>query len=311
MLMSPVKVLWMAAVAAVAVSGCQSFGGASFESPVGCREKARAIRIENRLDTLDRISDAFDYRCYDVVVEFAPRAREEYGHKTYSIVRESASIFLPEGTVTEYVLESYERGYLTFLLAASYYKLGRLEASKVELRKLSHEKIHAIGRFPAVDWDIRFTDSTTGYFSIRPDETFPADCASATGIRVSTASWFSKIALRHDHGYHPLLNVRSWIRLPLGIAYGITAFVSGASVAIGGCVLDVYGQGSGTLCEVSLRGGAAMIAESPNVTRQALSPDLRHWENVPAAFLFTTADGPLGEACSIPSSAGKIQYPIF
>ena len=39
------------------------------------------------------------------------------------------------------------------------------------------------------------------------------------------------------------------------------------------------------------------MKESPRVLRHTLQPDLRHWENVPASFLFTTASDVEDEAC--------------
>ena len=33
-----------------------------------------------------------------------------------------------------------------------------------------------------------------------------------------------------------------------------------------------------------------MIAHSPDVTRFALKPDLRHWGNIPSEFVFTKRD---------------------
>src|SRR5207247_8118850 len=63
----------------------------------------------------------------------------EYRHKTHSVIKTTASIFLPEGALTAYILESYERGYLTVLLADSYLREKKAEAAKVELRRLDQE----------------------------------------------------------------------------------------------------------------------------------------------------------------------------
>jgi hypothetical protein len=157
--------------------------------------------------------------------------------------------------------------------------------------------VYAIGNFPEVQWDLQFTGSKNGYFSVKPAQRFGEDCASDTGVRISTQPWFAKIALRHNNGYHPILNAQSWMRLPFGVAYSITTFASGASIAIGGCALDLYAKGDGALCEVSLKGGTALIKESPRVLRHTLQPDLRHWDNVPASFLFTTASDVEDEIC--------------
>ena len=331
-----------------------------------CEAIRNHLDIDDRIGTLRNITHAFNQACYDVVLEYGSRAQTDYRYKQFSIVKETSSIFLPDGMLTEYVLESYERGFLTFLLSASHYQLNNFDGSKVELRRLDHEIItplynygedpinillsavmwetldqsdeswvdwnrlstqqerHALvsefasrrmraidegqgvvgpwsiytgGTFPDIDWDLQFTGSNNGYFSVKPKQRFGEDCVSDTGVRISTRPWFAKIALRHNDGYHPILNVQSWMRLPFGVAYSITTFASGASIAIGGCALDVYTQAEGALCEVFLNGGTALIRKSPKVLRHVLQPDLRHWDNVPIHFLFTTASTVEDEEC--------------
>ena len=103
--------------------------------------------------------------------------------------------------------------------------------------------------------------------------------------------------MRHDPGYHPLLHAQSWLRLPVGIVYSISTFTAGASILVGGCYLDMAGEGDGSLCELSLKGGMALIRKSPKVLRHTLRPDLRNWDSVPASFLFTTAPSLQEESC--------------
>lgn len=356
--------------ALIVVMGCQHQPhpehGVYLKASADCDEIRSHINVNDRIGTLRNITHAFNQGCYDMVLDYGSRAQTDYRYKQFSVLRETSSIFLPDGMLTEYVLESYERGFLTFLLSASHYQLNNPEGSRVELRRLDHEiitplynygedpinillgavmwemlaepdesrvdwnrlsmqherhkpvaefasnrvqaiddgkgaagpwSIYAIGRFPDVSWDLQFTGSKNGYFSVKPTRRFGEDCMSDTGVRISTGPWFAKIALRHNNGYHPILNAQSWMRLPFGVAYSITTFASGASIAIGGCALDMYAQGEGALCEVSLKGGTALIKESPRVLRHALQPDLRHWDNVPASFLFTTASNVEDEKC--------------
>jgi hypothetical protein len=351
---------------------------AQAQEPAYCREIEKGTDLRDRIETLNRLSKAFHYQCYETVIYYGTIAQAEYRFKTYSLVKETSSIFLPDGTFIDYVMESYERGFLTFLLAASYHQLQKHDASKVELRRLDHEiitklynygedpvnilllavmwekhgetgesrvdwnrlqgqkelnepirsfafkrmeridagedldlkwKIYGIGQFPDIEWDFKFTSSENGYFSVRAKKPFIEDCASETGLRISTASWFNKIAMRHDNGYHPLLNAQSWLRLPAGIVYSITTFASGAGIAIGGCALGGYANDI-SICEVSLRGGAAIIRKSPDVLRFTLKPDLRRWENVPESFLITTADDLSQEKCSLDLPAPPANPPI-
>ena len=127
-------------------------------------------------------------------------------------------------------------------------------------------------------------------------EFLPA-CRSDTGVRLSTQSWFDKVAIRHSHGYHPLLNVQAWIRLPFGLTYSLIPLAAGAGVMVGGCVADAAGDGKGALCQLSVIGGMALMRTAPAVMEGALRPDLRHWEHVPAAFVVTRASKPELEPC--------------
>jgi predicted anti-sigma-YlaC factor YlaD len=120
---------------------------------------------------------------------------------------------------------------------------------------------------------------------------------------VSTESWFDKIGIRHSHAYHPLLNVQTWIRLPVGIVYSVIPVAAGAGVMVGGCALDAAGDGKGALCQLSVVGGVAIMSTAPHVLEGALRPDLRHWEDVPAAVVVTRAPEPKLEPCLAPVAA--------
>jgi hypothetical protein len=268
------------------------------------------------------------------------------------------------------VLESYERGYLSLLLAASYANVQKPEEAKVELRQLDHElftplynygedpvnlllsavlwervgevnearvdwlrlrdlglmwkgqqdaarvfaarqvarideglgfseqwHVYGIGRFPELTWDLQFFGSSNGYFSVTANREFFPACQSDTGVRLSTRSWFDKVAIRHSHAYHPLLNVQAWIRLPIGLTYSLVPLAAGAGVMVGGCMLDAAGNGRGALCQLSVIGGVALMRTAPAVLEGALRPDLRHWEHVPAAFVVTKVSKPELEPC--------------
>lgn len=158
-------------------------------------------------------------------------------------------------------------------------------------------KIYAVGLFPEIEWNLKFINSEDGYFSVIARQGFIPACASDTGLRISTQSWFEKIAMRHNNGYHPLLNAQSWIRLPFGIAYSIIPLAAGAGIAVGGCVADAYAKGNGYICNASVKGGVAVMKESPKVLKGTVHPDLRHWENLPSSFILTMADDMNQEQC--------------
>jgi hypothetical protein len=335
-----------------------------------CSAIEQNINLSDRIGTLNRLADAFEERCYQTVITHGAKARLEFRHKTFSFLKETTNVFIPEGAFIDYVLESYERGYLSLLLAASYANAQKTEEAKVELRQLDHElftplynygedpvnlllsavlwervgevnearvdwlrlrdlgmmwkgqqdavrlfaarqvdriddgqvlsepwQVYGIRRFPELTWDLQFFGSTNGYFSVKAKGEFLPACESETGVRLSTSSWFDKVAIRHNHGYHPLLNVQAWIRLPIGLTYSLVPLAAGAGVMVGGCVLDVAAKGNGGLCQLSVIGGMALMRTAPTVLEGALEPDLRHWEHVPAAFVITRASRPELEPC--------------
>ncbi len=329
----------------------------------------------NRIKVLNLLSLAFSQKCDAAVIEYTELAQSDFRDKAFSFSREMAGVFLSDGVLTEYVLESYERAYLRVLLAASYRRTGQVEDAKVELRRLDHElfaplynfgedpvnlvlsavlwevlgepgdartdwfrlaeptssfllhvgpalqafaqeqvirldeggrptpqwQVYGVGRFPEVDWDFKLFGAPNGYFVIHPNPPFQELCVSETGLRLSTESWFAKIAHRHDHAYHPLLNIQSWIRLPIGMVYGLVPFSLGVGVAVGGCAgaASLGGRGSGDLCALSILGGTQLMQIAPTVFQNTVRPDLRHWELLPAAIVVTQESDVDSEPCDI------------
>ena len=265
------------------------------------------------------------------------------------------------------MLESYERGYLSFLIALSYLRQNELAAMGVELNKFYSEEvahlynhgqdpvnallqavlwenfpregfsarpfwlwlsrseladstvrafatarvadfdakilrapwqIATVGSFPDLEWSMKFADAKHGYLEVRPKQSFPKTCSDGTTLIMPTQSWFQKIAMRHSHGYHPLVNAKSWIRLPIGVIYGVSTVATGAAIVVGGCTLDAIGKTDGALCSISIEGGAALIAQSDDVVDYVLQPDLRHWKNIPAATYLTSGESAAETSCA-------------
>ena len=363
---------WVAVVLSLSILGCPMREvQPTFHDECGILSSN--VDWSNRIKVLNLLSLAFSQKCDAAVIEYAEQAQYDFRHKTFSFSREMAGVFLSDGVLTEYVLESYERAYLSVLLAASYLRTGNVEDAKVELRQLDHElfaplynfgedpvnlvlsavlwevlgepgdartdwfrvaeptsssplqvdptlqafaqeqvirldqgghptprwQVYGLGRFPEVDWDFKLFGSPNGYFVIHPKPPFRESCVSETGFRLSTKSWFAKIAHRHDRAYHPLLNIQSWIRLPIGVVYGLVPFSLGAGVAVGGCAgaASLGKRGSGDLCALSLLAGANLMQMAPTVFQNTVRPDLRHWELLPAAIVLTQAADLESESC--------------
>ncbi len=322
-------------------------------SAQSCAALEASLDWTQQIAVLDTLSLLFEQQCYEASLRVGQKVRDKFQHKHYSLIKESAELFMAEGTVTDYVLESYERGYLSFLITLSYLKLGRTEEltsslnrfyneelaltynhgqdpvnallqavlwenfpqegysarpfwlwisrsaeATLELKQfaqqrvdamdakapLGHWEIHAVGRFPALDWKMSFEDAQHGYIAVKPKIPFLELCRGRDELMVPVSTWFHKIAMRHSHDYHPLVHAKSWIRLPFGLAYGVTTVAAGASVMVGGCALDLGSKGDGAFCKVSIEGGAAIMAKSDDVMDYVLKPDLRHWQRLPSAI---------------------------
>ncbi|NWF73757.1 MAG: hypothetical protein HXY51_12050 [Nitrospirae bacterium] len=91
--------------------------------------------------------------------------------------------------------------------------------------------------------------------------------------------------------------MQTWIRLPFGMTYSLIPLAAGAGVMVGGCMLDAAANGKGALCQISVVGGMALMCTAPAVLEGALRPDLRQWEEVPAAVIVTRASEQALEPC--------------
>lgn len=326
-----------------------------------CSAQVQKLNWSEPIETLNRISDLYRQRCYNDTISFANEAKARFGHKTFSFSKEALEFFSAEGTFTDYVLESYERGYLSFLIAASYVQLGRSKDAPVELNKFYNEEraltynhgqdpvnaliqaamwdnvqmegfssrpfwqwlandqsidqtvrafakkwlkqidkkqptvtwqLWEIGSFPHLQWSTRFSSSQrNSYFDIKPSTRFPKTCSNTDGVLVlPTTSWLNKIASRHEHSYHPLVHIKSWVRLPFGLIYGLSTIAAGTGIMAGGCALDIGIKASGDICRVSIESGAAVMGESVNAVNYTIKPDLRHWEHLPEAIMIAPVD---------------------
>ena len=95
-------------------------------------------KLNNQLQ-LNTISDLFSKNCFHEVIALGQYVRSIHRDKFYKGTTEAVELFIPEGTVTEYVMESYERGYLALLMSISYLKLRNEESGLIELRKANQE----------------------------------------------------------------------------------------------------------------------------------------------------------------------------
>jgi hypothetical protein len=333
-----------------------------------CRALVRDIPSTNAIATLERFSDLISLDCTPEAIRLGRWIRETYREKNYSVSRESLSVLLPEDAMSEYVLESYERAYLSYVLAALEYTRGNVEGARVELRRGYREgkallynygedpvnvillatlwetledpdtarpfwkkaieltdtppelkefaqkqierldkhdykqwQVRRLGAMPELDWKTKFGGGYgAGYYDIHPTGKMPSICKSETGAAISTAPWIEKIALRHSSNYHPLLNAKTWIRLPVGIIYGVGVVAGGVAIAGLGCGIATSGEGGGEVCGHALGAGVQVASHAGEVTSYAIRPDLRHWKKIPSGFVITTNETLEHEECLPP-----------
>lgn len=132
------KNLFHIALILIMTSGCTSAPKrpnlSSFTS-IDCQNQFEKIPLKKPLETLDKISNLFDLGCNHEVIALGHFVRKSSRDKVYHVFAETLELATPEGSLTEYTLETHERAYLSFLLASSYHRLGKDTASLVEIRK--------------------------------------------------------------------------------------------------------------------------------------------------------------------------------
>ena len=133
--------------------GCATTSGFRSDSlPFSAAECSRRILNARTLspeEQLNEISRFYKSACYSEVIQLGGRVRDARRDKIFKITAEIGEIFTPEGTFTDYVLESYERAFLSVLIAMSHSRLGQSDAAMVELRRAQEEESALIYNFGA------------------------------------------------------------------------------------------------------------------------------------------------------------------
>lgn len=149
---------------------------------------------------LDSVSELFRNSCYKEVINLGGYLRKFRRDKFYQLTNEAAELLTPEGTFTEYVMESHERAFLTILISLSYLHLGDENSSQVELRKTYEEhkaELFNFGQDPlinlmlAVLWD-RWDSSLSRPFwkSLSQNKTLEAPLQNFATTRIKEIDAF-------------------------------------------------------------------------------------------------------------------------
>lgn len=102
---------------------------------------ARESRIEMRLNYLLPL---YKKNCYQEVIALGSEIRQSNRDKYISISQELAEAVAYEGYSKEYVLEAYERIFLSILISISYQNLNQFPEAQIELNKAYDESVAKI-----------------------------------------------------------------------------------------------------------------------------------------------------------------------
>lgn len=171
-------------------------------SSPACLEMFKQHQGKSGDEQLDIVSDLYNKNCFYEVISLGDFLRTYQRDKFYNVSAETAELFTPEGSVTEYVMESFERAYLAILMSLSYLKLNQQDDALVELRRAAQEQdagLYNFGEDPIVAllmaaiWD-RFDTSFSRpfwrYLSERPKG------ISSTSDSGEKLSQFAKLRLK-------------------------------------------------------------------------------------------------------------------
>lgn len=378
------------------LTGCQTVSPAWDTNRIdskACEEAVKKSSRQNGLDVLNQILPLYKNQCWNEVILLGSWVRNTHRDKNYSLTEEFTSLFVKEEFVHNYTLESYERTFLSLLIASSYKNLGKKDEAFVELNRTYNEiqaqiynhgvdplnlilaavmfenmdlqeqarpfwqkslefypkgspsadfvqaqleridagkkteqpwYVLAIGRFPVPDWKLSMQQVNSSYYRIFPRTQFSPSCSAKNSAYINAEPWFEKIKMKYSSQYHPLLNAKSWLRLPLGVVMGVGNAMAGTGILVSGCAADVYlssqvaghsrldkdSAGPGSLCKVSAELGISMIEHTDDVFEGFAGPDLRYWSQIPMGFeIHSGTPDPKQEGCT--SSAPDPERDIF
>jgi hypothetical protein len=150
-----VKKFGIAAISGFIAMGCVPKKVKTYDVTSGdvCGDISKDVKIKDAIETLNQVSLLYRSHCYSQVIAFGTQVRDKFSVKTFSITKETLEIVLPEGQVTDYALESYERSYLSMLIGLSYLHLGQRSEALPEINHVYSEEtaqIYNHGKDPAI-----------------------------------------------------------------------------------------------------------------------------------------------------------------
>lgn len=159
----------------------------------------------------------------------------------------------------------------------SYSELARNFAStrmNGEKHKIETMRVYGMGVYPSIDYSL-FSKNDESYRPV----TSVKNCVSDHMTILNTRSWIEQVNARDQNVRDPLLKYKRAARLPATILYTSLVFA-----ITGGLTYFAAQAGSGELTTLL---GAISIFLTYSTLKDGLAPDMRYWENLPQAFIFT------------------------
>lgn len=250
--------------------------------------------------------------------------------KFYYFTAEIGEVFVPEGTLTEYTMESYERVFLSLLISLSALQTRQTELAVVELRRSYDEQLALLfnhGSDPIVTllqatlWD-RFDTSMSRplWKSLAEDAYLSVELTTFAHARltdIDQSPTSKKIGTKYRSSYHPLMYAKTLLRLPIGLTYGAIGVTSGIAFGASGCMLISYLYGdsqsvrAGNACIELMKVSGHIIKKSGDLVGYVLKPDLRHWKNMPSAIYITEEDTQETNQCLRTDATENLLTPLL
>ena len=132
--------LWIFCLALCACASTPTLTRLNGSTSYSCHKLYKSAQDLSSDEQLDKVSELYSQSCFKEVITLGNYIRELRRDKFYHISAELGEIFTPEGSLTEYTLESYERVYLSLLISLSALQTEQEELALVELRRSYDEE---------------------------------------------------------------------------------------------------------------------------------------------------------------------------
>jgi tetratricopeptide (TPR) repeat protein len=109
-----------------------------------CSKSLERVKDKTDIGALGLLRRMYFNGCYSQVIEAVNFVRGKFRDEIVSVGKDSAELFLYDGTIGDYRMEAYERIYLSLYAVRSYMELKKKDDARVELRRAYDEGVAQI-----------------------------------------------------------------------------------------------------------------------------------------------------------------------